>query len=228
LDVGANNNGPVKEGEAHWTIQDEPGAGGSGVINNPVQFTGPDPTHTNEEGETARGIEGRRQRVKLREHPAPTPYIRNVLVGIELKIHPNNLAKDLPGLIGAGATGNLISAISQTVEHMSIFGARKNIQVKDWAMDFKTDGKMLCCGTGNRPPTVSGLKCDGVEGGWDFSLNGHADAVHIHLNEDGFGTWSIGGKSGPAFLDLNDWQMTIRSKYAEQRWQVHPGNYCKR
>ncbi len=143
IDVASQNDGPVKDAEADWFINDQPGSGGSGALANPVQYyslgggASATKTSTDESGETRAGLQGKPQRVKLPENP--TPYTRNVVVGLSLTVNKNNLRKDLPGLIGAGVTGNVIAAISGALDHMGLFTATKTIQVEDWYADYLVD-----------------------------------------------------------------------------------------
>lgn len=144
LRIGANNNGNVSNAEVHWFVGDQAGSGGSGVLDNPVGLyslggSGGDAalTITDRDGYTETGIQGLPQRTPL--PPDPVPYIRTAQVGFELNLHRNNLERDLPGLVGAGVTGNVIATVVNTLDHMPLFTYQAPIQVKDWSRYYRVD-----------------------------------------------------------------------------------------
>ena len=141
IDVASQNDGPVKDAEADWFINDQPGSGGSGALANPVRTmagggASATKTSTDERGETRAGLRESRSgsSTETRRRTRATSSS-----GCRSPSTRTTCARILPGLIGAGVTGNVIAAISGALDHMGLFTATKTIQVKDWYADYLVD-----------------------------------------------------------------------------------------
>ncbi|HEX3617449.1 MAG TPA: hypothetical protein VHU61_12970 [Solirubrobacteraceae bacterium] len=142
VDLANESSGALKDAKVDWFVNRQGGDGGADAVDTPVEYYGlgggsATSTSTNEEGETETGLEGTPQRYKLAQNPAQ--YNRTVVVGITVTPHKNNLGKDLPGLIGAGLSGSLLSAIAGTLDHSGLFTYTQAIQVQDWSPDYRVD-----------------------------------------------------------------------------------------
>jgi hypothetical protein len=187
LDFSLPNDGPIKDAEVGWDLDNSPG-----LDNNPLQYyslngESATTTHTDSDGVTQTGIQGRWQK-----SPVPKdvkPFMETVTLRAGVQIKPNEILGTLNDAISAvlgGVAAPVIIAVNM-IERSKILTEVMTVQVKDWPLDFMVDADMdQDNGNGNHPH-ISGVKCNGVAGEWKLNING-APGLDFTLDANGKGT----------------------------------------
>lgn len=136
LDFSVPNGGPMKGVETHWRIEEggvQVGTGGE-VDYGIVQFAAGQLTErrfTDASGRATITIEGKPQR---RLSPSPREVMKHATLGLEVKLKPNDLIKDLPDIAGAALAGPgaPIAAALEMVYRSRVPVKGLRFPVRDW------------------------------------------------------------------------------------------------
>jgi hypothetical protein len=227
---GLPNDGPITKASVQWEMYNDE----AGILNNPTQFyllagsgTAANGSSvqsvTDDNGDAKIGIEGRPQPRPL--PPDPHHYIRRVKIVAGLQIKANNMYNDLTDAVSAflgGPIAGTASVIVGLLEHTHAMSVVKSFEVQDWLKDFKWDTH-IDYRTSEGYPHVSGMKCGGLEGEWQFG-----PGVSFTLDQDGYGTYhdKFWGDMRVTFDPGPPAKIRLRNKYVRQAFTVIPGNFC--
>lgn len=177
------------------------------------------------------GLEGRPQRYKL--PPNPDKYQRSVTIIAELQPRADTLYNDLYDAVQTflgGPVAGIATLISSIIDRTHWLSAQQTFAVQDWVKDFEFDGYFQFNNGSGVYPTITGLKCDGLGGAWQMSIN-HGPPISFSLDDNGDGTADlsqngIGGATHIHYEPGPPPRLVFKNSAAQQAFTLIPGNFC--